>query len=229
MNRPSRPPLDGDPSLPTRDAATRGFVRGTARDRGFEHVAKFLLLLGADTATRVLSRLTVAEMTGIVQEVAGIGSVEQREAHRILEEFGYLMETRELYARGGATAAAAMLRAAFGEERARVWRTRLALPATPAPRRGAAEDWALGLLEAQEAPLRQALEERSDRQLACALAAAPASVACRLRACLTPGRRAALEAQAQCAAEVPAAVRTGALRALALQLGGRHPEERLPQ
>ena len=122
MNLPPPPPVDGAPSLPAGDAATRGFERGTARDRGFEHVAKFLLLLGVDTAVRVLSRLTAAEVTGIVQEVVGIGSVEQREAHRILEEFGYRMETRELYARGGAGAAEAMLRAAFGEERAQAWR-----------------------------------------------------------------------------------------------------------
>ena len=140
MNLPPRSPPDGDASLPARDAATRGFVRGTARDRGFEHVAKFLLLLGADTAARVLSRLTDAEVTGILREVAGIGSVEQREAHRILEEFDYRMETREPHARGGAAAADAMLRAAFGEERAREWGARLAAAATPAPYRDAAED-----------------------------------------------------------------------------------------
>ena len=140
MNLPPRLPLDGDPSLPARDAATRGFVRGTARDRGFEHVAKFLLLLGADTAARVLARLTAAEVTGIVQEVAGIDSVEQREAQRILEEFGYRMETRERQVRGGAAAADAMLRAAFGEKRARAWRARLGPPATPAACRDGAEE-----------------------------------------------------------------------------------------
>ena len=140
MNPPPRPPPDGDPNLPARDAATRGLVRGTARDRGFEHVAKFLLLLGADAAAPVLARLTAAEVTGIVQEVAGIDCVEQREAHRILEEFGYRMETRELYARGGGGAAAAMLRAAFGEERARAWQARLAAPATAAPHRDPAEE-----------------------------------------------------------------------------------------
>lgn len=140
MNLPPPHPPDGDPSLPAGDAATRGFVRGTARDRGFEHVAKFLLLLGHDTAARVLSRLTAAEVTGIVQEVAAIGSVEQREAHRILEEFGYRMEPRELHARGGAAAADAMLCAAFGEEGARAWRTRLAAPATPVPGRDGAEE-----------------------------------------------------------------------------------------
>ena len=225
MNLPPRLPLEGDPSLPARDAATRGFVRGTARDRGFEHVAKFLLLLGADSAARVLSQLTAAEVSGIVQEVVGIGSVEQREARRILEEFGYRMETRELYARGGGAAAAAMLRAAFGEERAREWRARLAAPATPAPYRDTAGDWALGLVEAEAEQLRQALEQRSDRQLAYVLAAAPAPVACRVRACLTPGRLAVLETQARCVAEVPAAVRAGALRALVRQLDGLQPDE----
>ena len=165
MNLPPRLPLEGDPSLPARDAATRGFVHGTARDRGFEHVAKFLLLLGADTAARVLSQLTAAEVTGIVQEVAGIASVEQREARRILEEFGYRMETRELFAHGGAAAADAMLRAAFGEERARAWRARLATPATPARNRDAGEDGAPGLLEADVEQLRQALEQRIEHKL----------------------------------------------------------------
>ena len=70
------------------DAASRGFERGTARDRGFEHVAKFLLLLGGDAAARVLPRLTASEVSGIIHEVAQTGSVEQREAFRILEEFG---------------------------------------------------------------------------------------------------------------------------------------------
>lgn len=114
------------------DAATRGFVRGTERDRGFEHAAKFLLLLGADAAAPVLARLAAGEVTGILREVAATGVIEPREARRILEEFGYLPETRELYARGGAAAAAAMLRAAFGPERAAAMLQRLPAPAPPA-------------------------------------------------------------------------------------------------
>ena len=140
------------------------------------------------------------------------------------------METRELYASGGVAAADAMLRAAFGEDGARNWRTRLPAPATPVPGSNAVEDWERDLLETEQDQLRQALEERSDRQLACALAAAPVPVARRMRACLTAARRAALEAQARYAAEVPAAVRAGALRALVRQMDGRHPDEdRLPQ
>ena len=212
------------------DAATRGFVRGTARDRGFEHVAKFLLLLGAGTAGPILSQLSAAEVTGIVREVARIGSIERREAHRILEDFGYLMDTRELYASGGAAAADAMLRTAFGEEGARTWRTRVPAPATPGPGSDSAATWELDLLEAEDDELRQALNEHSDRQLACALAAASAPVARRMRACLTPARRAALQAQTGYAADVLAAVRAGALRALGRQVGRHHTgTERLQQ
>lgn len=114
------------------DAATRGFVRGTERDRGFEHAAKFLLLLGADAAAPVLARLAAGEVTAILREVAATGVIEPREARRILEEFGYLTETRGLCARGGAAAAAAMLRAAFGPERAAAMLQRLPAPAPPA-------------------------------------------------------------------------------------------------
>ena len=194
------------------DAATRGFVHGTARDRGFEHVAKFLLLLGGDAAARVLPRLTAGEVTGIIEEVTRTGSVEQREAFRILEEFGYLMETRELYACGGVAAAGAMLRTAFGESRA----APVPLPAPAEPVSGGAADERSErvLLAAGEEELRRALEERSDRQLACALAAASGPVARRLRACLAPPRRAAVAARAAYAAGTPAAVQAGALRAL---------------
>jgi flagellar motor switch protein FliG len=164
------------------DAASRGFERGTARDRGFEHVAKFLLLLGGDAAARVLPRLTASEVSGIIHEVAQTGSVEQREAFRILEEFGYLMETRELHACGGVAAARAMLRAAFGESRAAPVPEPLPAPADPVPGYASEELSERVLLEAEEQELRRALDERSDRQLACALAAASGPVARRLRA-----------------------------------------------
>ena len=210
------------------DAATRGFVRGTARDRGFEHVAKFLLLLGGDRAARVLARLAAAEVAGIVEEIARAGSIEQREARRILEEFGYAPDTRELCAYGGPAAAEAMLRAAFGEEHARIV-PRLPPPQPPPARVAsgeAEEEPGVALLEAEDEALRRALAERSDRQLACALAAAPAPVAQRLRACLAASRRAAIEAQAGYAAAALAAVQAGALRALVRQVVPRqHGEE----
>jgi flagellar motor switch protein FliG len=211
------------------DAASRGFERGTARDRGFEHVAKFLLLLGGDAAARVLPRLTAGEVTGIIEEVTRTGSVEQREAFRILEEFGYLMETRELHACGGVAAARAMLRAAFGESRAAPVPEPLPAPADPVSGCASEELSERVLLEAEEQELRRALDERSDRQLACALAAASGPVARRLRACLAPPRRASVEARSAHAAGTLAAEQAGALRALMRQVerSERGAEERL--
>ena len=102
---------------PSADAATRGFIRGTARDRGYERAAKFLLLLGKDPAAIVLSHLNEEEVTGITTQMSATHAIESREAYRILEEFGVLVKTRDLYARGGAAQARSMLVAAFGEAR----------------------------------------------------------------------------------------------------------------
>ncbi len=114
MTQRPRPPRAQEP--PT-DAATRGFVRGTARDRGYERAAKFLMLLGQEPAALVLSHLTDEEATGITAQMAATRAIESREAYRILEEFGVLVKTRDLYARGGAAQARGMLVAAFGEAR----------------------------------------------------------------------------------------------------------------
>ena len=67
---------------PMSDAATRGFVHGTARDRGFEQVARFLLLIGAERSAPVLARLTEREVVCIAREVAALGSIEPREQRR---------------------------------------------------------------------------------------------------------------------------------------------------
>ena len=102
---------------PSVDAATRGFLRGTARDRGYERAAKLLMLLGKEPAARVLGHLSDEEVTGITAQMAATRAIEGREAYRILEEFGVLVKTRDLYARGGAAQARTMLVAAFGEAR----------------------------------------------------------------------------------------------------------------
>lgn len=100
------------------DAATRGFVRGTARDRGFEQVARFLLLLGAERSAPVLAHLAEREVVAIAGEVAALGRIEPREQRRTMEEFGYPAPHAPAAAGGGAAAAHRLLRAAFAEERA---------------------------------------------------------------------------------------------------------------
>ena len=111
-----RPPSP-DASAAVPDAATRGFLRGTARDRGYERAAKFLMLLGKEPAALVLGHLREEEVTGITAQVAATRAIEGGEAYRILEEFGIMMKTRDLYARGGAEQARSMLVAAFGDAR----------------------------------------------------------------------------------------------------------------
>ena len=100
------------------DAATRGFVRGTERDRGFEQTARFLLLLGAERSAPVLTGLTEREVVGIVREVAALGRLEPREQRHTMEEFGYPAEPDNAATGGGTAAARRLLRAAFAEERA---------------------------------------------------------------------------------------------------------------
>lgn len=99
------------------DAATRGFVRGTERDRGFEQAARFLLLLGAERSAPVLTGLTEREVVGIAREVAALDHVDPREQRHTMEEFGYPAPPGSATA-GGTAAARRLLRAAFAEERA---------------------------------------------------------------------------------------------------------------
>ncbi|MDE0445170.1 MAG: hypothetical protein OXH96_00775 [Spirochaetaceae bacterium] len=100
------------------DAATRGFVRGTERDRGFEQVARFLLLLGAERSAPVLTGLTEREVVGIAREVVALGPLEPREQRHTLEAFGYPVPPASAAPGGGTAAAGRLLRAAFAEERA---------------------------------------------------------------------------------------------------------------
>ena len=100
------------------DAATRGFVHGTARDRGFEQAARFLLLLDAEQAARVLNGLTEREVVGIVREVAALGAIEPHERRRTMEEFGFPVPCGSATTGGGPAAAHRLLRAAFTGKRA---------------------------------------------------------------------------------------------------------------
>lgn len=100
------------------DAATRGFVRGTARDRGFEQVARFLLLIGAERSGPVLARLAEDEVIGIAREVAALGRIDAREQRRTMEDFGYPVPAGAATTGGGAAAAHRLLHAAFAEQHA---------------------------------------------------------------------------------------------------------------
>ncbi len=75
------------------------------------------MLLGKEEAARVLKHLTEQEVAGISEEISGLEELSGREASRVLEEFGYLVKTKDLIARGGIVKAREIVVAAFGEEK----------------------------------------------------------------------------------------------------------------
>jgi flagellar motor switch protein FliG len=110
-------PKTGDAKQP-RDPNLDGFIKKTGRDAGYRKAAQFLVILGKDEAAKVLRHLAPEEVEGIALEIARIEHIESREAAKILEEFGYIRETRDLIAIGGLEKAKEMLLASLPAEKA---------------------------------------------------------------------------------------------------------------
>jgi len=106
------------PARPPWDPAIKGFIKETSRDTGYRKAAQFLMLLGKDEAARVLRHMSPEEVQGITLEIARTQHIESREAAKILEEFGYIRETKDLIARGGIDKAQEVLEASVGKEKA---------------------------------------------------------------------------------------------------------------
>ncbi len=103
---------------PPMDPGIRGFIKETSRDTGYRKAAQFLMLLGKDEAARVLRHMSPEEVEGITLEIARTQHIESREASKILEEFGFIRETKNLIARGGIEKAQEVLEASVGKEKA---------------------------------------------------------------------------------------------------------------
>jgi flagellar motor switch protein FliG len=101
-----------------RDPSIKGFIKETSRDTGYRKAAQFLMLLGKDEAARVLRHMSAEEVEGITLEIARTQHIEEKEASKILEEFGYIRETKDLIASGGIEKAQEMLLASVGKEKA---------------------------------------------------------------------------------------------------------------
>jgi flagellar motor switch protein FliG len=101
-----------------RDPSIKGFIKETSRDTGYRKAAQFLMLLGKDEAARVLRHMSSEEVEGITLEIARTQHIEEKEASKILEEFGYIRETKDLIASGGIEKAEEMLVASVGKEKA---------------------------------------------------------------------------------------------------------------
>jgi len=100
------------------DPSIRGFIKETSRDTGYRKAAQFLMLVGKDEAVRVLRHMSPEEIEGITREIARTQKIEEKEASKILEEFGYIRETKDLIASGGIEKAQEMLVASVGPEKA---------------------------------------------------------------------------------------------------------------
>lgn len=108
-------------------------IKDNLRDKGYSKAARFLMLLGKEEAAKVMRHLDEEEVAGITKEIAQVDKIESNEAIKILEEFGYLLKTQDLVARGGVAMAEAILRKAFDEEKATVLVNKLKNRTAPHP------------------------------------------------------------------------------------------------
>ena len=118
---------------PKRDPSIRGFIKETSRDTGYRKAAQFLMLLGKEEASRVLRHMSQEEVEGITREIARTQHIQEKEASKILEEFGYIRETKDLIARGGIEKAQEMLTASVGAEKAEAIMARVRKDMAPPP------------------------------------------------------------------------------------------------
>jgi flagellar motor switch protein FliG len=134
---PPDPPASKKPGrgsqAQARGAAARGITLGdalaaagdeatlllkTGSESGIAKAAKFLLLLGTDEASKVLSHLKPEEVEAVSREILKVKDIGAPEANDILAEFGWLVKTQGWSVEGGPETAEKMLVTAFGPEKA---------------------------------------------------------------------------------------------------------------
>ncbi len=103
------------PEKKNRDPA-EGLLKIAGKEANpFRKVAKFLLLIGKDEASKVLRHFNEGEVEKITQEIALIKRIDPLEAQQLLEEFHYFKK-QVPHPKGGLETARTMLIRAFGEE-----------------------------------------------------------------------------------------------------------------
>jgi flagellar motor switch protein FliG len=101
-----------------------GFLKLTDKqETSVRKAAKFLMLIGQDEAAKVMQHFTPEEAEAVAREIAGIRRIENAEAQKLLEEFGFLRESLRSPS-GGIDTARRILVNAFGEEKGRTILTR---------------------------------------------------------------------------------------------------------
>ncbi len=91
--------------------------KSSARESAYRKVAKFLILIGAEEAAKVLSMLSQEQVEKIILEVASVKSVDPDEAAEIFAEFDTLAK-RAAVNSGGLDTARDILTNAFGSDTA---------------------------------------------------------------------------------------------------------------
>lgn len=99
------------------ESSKNRLIKETKKESGYKKAAEFLILVGKEQAAKILKHLSADEVQGITEEIAKTEKIEKDKAVKLLDEFGYLLKTRDLVARGGLEKAKEMLIAAFGEEK----------------------------------------------------------------------------------------------------------------
>jgi flagellar motor switch protein FliG len=103
-----------------KDGGAKGMGGGVGEDSKYRRVAKFLILIGGNEASRIIAHLEPEQVEEISREIASIRGVTAEEGAVILEEFRSLLSTSYAFsasATGGVEAARRLLYAAFGPEK----------------------------------------------------------------------------------------------------------------
>ena len=86
----------------------------------FKRAAQFMVLIGSDEASKILSRLDPGQVAAISKEIVSIKTISPEEAESVLEEFRSLLSPSYGYSgssSGGVEEARRLLYAAFGPEK----------------------------------------------------------------------------------------------------------------
>ncbi|MBN1411134.1 MAG: flagellar motor switch protein FliG [Spirochaetales bacterium] len=130
----SKKPVDSGKKDIMEDNRTKEtLLKVNNKDKGYRKAAEFLVLLGREEAAKVLQHLSEEEALGIAREISNLENIDQTQAKKLLEEFGYLLKTRDLVAKGGLDKAREMLVTAFGEEKGDAFFAKIAEKTIPHP------------------------------------------------------------------------------------------------
>jgi len=137
MNPSSKAPEDEKKAAPPVNNNAGGLIKTAPTpvkpESKTRRVAKFLILIGSDQASKILGELDSKQVEEISKEIASIKGVDKEEAESIITEFKSLLSGSYKYlgpSFGGVDTARSMLHAALGEEKgeALLQKTLLGLP-----------------------------------------------------------------------------------------------------